>query len=40
MNWYKVIRHDNTVIKPYIADKGDLMGVDEEDLWGGYTSSS
>ncbi|WP_157770372.1 imm11 family protein [Methylomonas koyamae] len=35
MNWYKVIRHDNTVIKPYIADKGDLMGVDEEDLWGG-----
>lgn len=35
MKWYHVIDCDNTVADPYVADAGDLMGVDEEDLWGG-----
>lgn len=35
MKWYHVIHHDNVVANPYVADTGDLMGVDDEDLWGG-----
>lgn len=35
MKWYHVIRYGNPVANPYVADEGDLMGVDEEDLWGG-----
>lgn len=35
MKWYHVIRHDNAVANPYVAGKGDLIGVDPEDLWSG-----
>jgi hypothetical protein len=35
MNWYHVIRHDNAVANPYVAGTGDLMGVDQENLWSG-----
>lgn len=35
MKWYHVIDCANAVVNPYVADTGDLMGVEEEDLWGG-----
>lgn len=35
MKWYHVIRYGNPVHNPYVAGTGDLMGLDEEDLWGG-----
>lgn len=35
MKWYHVIRYGNPVDNPYVADKGDLKGVEEENLWGG-----
>lgn len=35
MKWYHVIRHDNAVDDPYIAGTGDLMGVEQDDLWSG-----
>lgn len=35
MKWYGVVLHDNAVANPYVADTGDLMGIDEDDLWGG-----
>lgn len=33
MKWYHLISHDNAVNDPYVADTGDLMGVEQNDLW-------
>lgn len=35
MKWYGVIRYGNPVDDPYVAGIGDLMGVEEGDLWHG-----
>lgn len=35
MKWYHVIRYGNPVDNPYVAGTGDLIGVEEEDLWSG-----
>lgn len=35
MKWYHVIRYGNPVDDPYVADTGDLMGIEERALWHG-----
>lgn len=37
MKWYHVIDCDNAVANPYVADTGELIGTDQENLWGGIT---
>lgn len=35
MKWYWVIDCDNAVANPYVADTGDLMGMEQWELWSG-----
>lgn len=37
MKWYDGIDCDNAVANPYVADTGDLMGVEQWELWSGKT---
>lgn len=36
MKWFRVIHYGNPVTNPYVANIGDLKGIDENDLWRGF----